>query len=89
MTIRCSSVYRVLVVAEIDMEKGDFVDARSPGAIPLCVAEVHDDETAIVEGAIVGPLSPACFGSPKPNSVVADGHDSVGSCLLRAHDTLG
>ena len=76
----------MLVVAEIDTEKGDSVDVRSVGAIPLCVAEVHDDETGIAEGAMLGHRSSAYSGSPMPNSVVADGHDSVESCLLRAHN---
>ena len=73
------------------MEKGDSVDVKSPGANPLCVAEVHDDETGTAEGAMLGPRSSAYSGTenPKPNLVVAaDVHDSVGSCLLRAHDTL-
>ena len=88
MTIRCSSVHRVLAVAEIDTEKGDSVDVRSLGAIPLCVAEVHDDETGIAEGAMLGPRSSACSESPMPNSVVADDQNSVGSCLLRVHGAL-
>ena len=81
-------MYRVLAVAEIDTEKGDSVDVRSPGAIPSCVAEVRDDETGIAEGAMLGPRSSAYSGNPKPNSVVADDHNSVGSCLLGAHGTL-
>ena len=70
------------------MEKGDSVDVRNPGAILSCVAEVHDDETGIAEGAMFGPRSSAYSGSPKPNSVAADCHNSVGSCLLRVHGTL-
>ena len=73
------------------MEKGDSVDAKSPGANPLSVAVVHDDETGIAEGAMLGPRSGAYFGAenPEPNLVVAaDVHDSVGNCLLRAHGTL-
>ena len=81
-------MYRVLAVAEIDTEKGGSVDVRSPGATPSCVAEVHDDETGIGEGAMLGSRSNAYSGSPVPNSVVADDHNSVGNYLLRAHGTL-
>ena len=78
----------MLAVGEIDTEKGDSVDVRSLGAIPSCAAEVHDDEIGIAEGAMLGPRPSAYSGSPKPNPVVASGQNSVGSCLLRAHDTL-
>ena len=85
MTIHYSSDQQLFAVAEIDAEKADFVDMKSPGAISLHFAAEHVDEIGIAELAMLAPQSSAYFGSPRPNSEALAGYYSVGRSLLGAH----
>lgn len=87
MTIRCAFEQQVPAV-EVDTERADSVDVRNPGAIPLCVAEVHDDEIGIAEWAMLGPHPSAYSENPKPSSVVVVGHYSVDGSLLGGHGRI-
>ena len=49
MTIRRRSDQWVFAVADCDIQKADSADLRTPGANPLCVAEVHVDGTGMAE----------------------------------------
>ena len=71
------------------MERVDFVDVRSPGAIRPCAAEVHVDETGIAELATLGPRSNAYSGNLKPSGHAAATHCSVGTSLLEGHCRMG
>ena len=71
--------------AETGTEKAGSVDARSPDAIPPCVAEVHDDEIGIAEGAMLGPHPCAYSGNPKPTSVAVVG---IERSLLGRHGRI-
>ena len=73
---------------EVDTERADSVDVRNPGAIPLCVAEVHDDEIGIAEWAMLGPHPSAYSENPKPSSVAVAGHYSVDGSLLGGHGRI-
>lgn len=88
MTIRRSSDQQFLPAAEIDTEKADFVDVRSPGATPPCVAEVRADEIGTAELVMLGPHSGADSGNPKPNLEAVAGHYSVGRSLLASHGRI-
>ena len=87
MTIRCAFEQQVPAV-EVDTERADSVDVRNPGAIPLCVAEVHDDEIGIAEWAMLGPHPSAYSENPKPSSVAVAGHYSVDGSLLGGHGRI-
>lgn len=88
MTIRYSSDQQVFPVAEVDTEKAGFVDVRSPGATPPCVAEVRVDEIGLVELVMLGPRSGADSGNLKPNLEMVVDQYSVGRMLLVGHGRI-
>lgn len=71
--------------AETDTGKAGSVDARSPDAIPPCVAEVHDDEIGIAEWAMLGPRPCAYSGNPEPSPVAVAGAERS---LLGRYDRI-